>query len=107
MSAVCEKTGTNAVSYTHLDVYKRQHQGFEYSQCPLAVISERELFGASRSPKPTRKRRNTGNVLDIFTDLSVGDYVVHEAVSYTHLDVYTRQLQYHYGRATGGGIGPV
>lgn len=54
------------------------HQGFEYSQCPLAVISERELFGASRSPKPTRKRRNTGNVLDIFTDLSVGDYVVHE-----------------------------
>jgi len=53
-------------------------QGFEYSECPLVVIAERELFGASRSQKPVKRRRNTGNVLDIFTDLAVGDYVVHE-----------------------------
>lgn len=53
-------------------------KGFEYPLVNIAVISDREIFGAS---KRRRKRRASNNQERIksFTDLHVGDYVVHQS----------------------------
>ena len=70
-----------AVSYTHLDVYKRQHYGssstglFNILSIGTNVIIEQSLFNG---------RGNTLTVL-----LRDNNY---RAVSYTHLDVYKRQM---------------
>ena len=69
---------TLAVSYTHLDVYKRQimvcygkvRRGFEYPILKFAVITESDIFGAQQK----KKKR---------------------PVSYTHLDVYKRQVPHN------------
>ena len=58
--------GTGAVSYTHLDVYKRQEREKE-SLTEIAQAHEFEI-------------------------ISLGGGRPHMAVSYTHLDVYKRQL---------------
>ena len=58
-----------AVSYTHLDVYKRQR-----------TDSEEWHVGTVYEPKKKR------------TTVSLEQPVGSEAVSYTHLDVYKRQL---------------
>ena len=57
--------GTESVSYTHLDVYKRQHNG------------HRQI--AENDPLPVYHGRQAWDE--------------HKAVSYTHLDVYKRQVQ--------------
>ena len=59
-----------AVSYTHLDVYKRQ------KQCESHVCERGTELAESRVPP------DTWNPVGIW------------AVSYTHLDVYKRQLGY-------------
>ena len=49
-------------------------QGFVFPESHLYVLTAQELFGK----KPAAKTRRKGGTLK-FTDLSVGDYVVHEA----------------------------
>ena len=60
-----------AVSYTHLDVYKRQSIQYENNTISIKVIG---IYTVINTPK---------------TQVSDGYYK--EAVSYTHLDVYKRQ----------------
>ena len=52
--------------------------GFEYPQGRFAVVSHNEIFGTMKHKRkgktPAKKSK-----LDPFTDLKVGDYVVHEA----------------------------
>ena len=43
----------------------------------LCVITESDIFGSGH--KKTRLRRSVGEKIDAFTDLKVGDYVVHES----------------------------
>ncbi|MBO2515666.1 MAG: transcription-repair coupling factor [Clostridiales bacterium] len=43
----------------------------------LCVITESDIFGSEH--KKTRYRRTAGEKIDAFTDLKVGDYVVHES----------------------------
>jgi len=53
------------------------NKGFICDKCALVVLSEYELFGASRSkakPKPKKKRS-----IEVFNDLKVDDYAVHES----------------------------
>ncbi|MFY9176599.1 MAG: transcription-repair coupling factor [Caldicoprobacterales bacterium] len=51
--------------------------GFEYSEGKFALVSDKEIYGVGKSKKgraaPSKKSK-----LDPFTDLKVGDYVVHE-----------------------------
>ena len=74
------------VSYTHLDVYKRQ---------VLAKIEEEiaeirhEMV--SNAP-PERLADELGDVLFACANLARHLQIDPEAVSYTHLDVYKRQL---------------
>jgi transcription-repair coupling factor (superfamily II helicase) len=52
-------------------------KGFEYPDIRFALISDQEIFGVQK--KRTRVRgKKSGQKIDVFTDLKVGDYVVHE-----------------------------
>lgn len=53
------------------------HKGFEYPDAGLVVISDREAFGQDRRHKKTGGKKDK-NKIKAFTDLSVGDYVVHQ-----------------------------
>ncbi|MBO6015524.1 MAG: transcription-repair coupling factor, partial [Lachnospiraceae bacterium] len=52
--------------------------GFEYPLIRTAMISESDIFG-SRKTKKKRKKQYEGRKIQDFTDLKVGDYVVHES----------------------------
>ena len=57
--------------------YGNLRRGYEYPLIKLVVISESDIFGAEKKKK--RKKSNfDGNKIQSFTDLSMGDYVVHE-----------------------------
>lgn len=52
--------------------------GFQYQHIQLAVFSDRELFGDGSVKAKRRKRKKKGAAIESFTDLHVGDYVVHD-----------------------------
>lgn len=51
--------------------------GFIYPELKFAVVSDADIYGAAYQKR--RTRRNVGERIAAFTDLSVGDYVVHES----------------------------
>ena len=51
-------------------------RGFVYPEIRFTVISESDIFGLGK--QKTRAITRTGNKMTAFTDLNVGDYVVHE-----------------------------
>ena len=54
------------------------NNGYEYPLIKLAIISDREIFGTAKKTK--RKKANTNQErIKSFTDLHVGDYVVHQS----------------------------
>jgi transcription-repair coupling factor (superfamily II helicase) len=53
------------------------NKGFEYPSAGLVVVSEAELFRASRRAIPRRKIKK-GREIEVFTELKKGDYVVHQ-----------------------------
>jgi len=57
--------------------YGSLHSGYEFPSIKLAVISETDIFGAAHKKKRS-KTKYTGQKIASFTDLAVGDYVVHE-----------------------------
>ncbi|NLN47299.1 MAG: DEAD/DEAH box helicase, partial [Clostridiaceae bacterium] len=50
--------------------------GFEYMACGLLLIGSQDIFGSERK---ARRAARKGMRIDLFSDLSPGDYVVHEA----------------------------
>ena len=52
-------------------------KGFIFDDGNLAVIADSDIFGAGY--KKTKSAKNAGERIEAFTDLKVGDYVVHEA----------------------------
>lgn len=53
-------------------------QGFEFPDIKFAVISETDIFGGEKKRKKKRKFAYEGEHIASFTDLNVGDYVIHE-----------------------------
>ena len=53
------------------------HRGFEYPLIKFVVISESDVFGKDQKKKK-RQKTYEGQKIQSFTELSVGDYVVHE-----------------------------
>ncbi len=53
-------------------------KGFEYPYLKLAVISETDIFGKQQKKRKRRKSFSGGVKIQDFSDLKVGDYVVHE-----------------------------
>ncbi len=52
------------------------NRGFLYPEIRFAVVSESDIYGINRQKSHSRAR--SGEKLAAFTDLKVGDYVVHE-----------------------------
>lgn len=57
--------------------YGRLRQGFAYTALKLAVISESDIFTVKKEKK-RKKKRFSGDAINDFSDLKIGDYVVHE-----------------------------
>ena len=83
-----------AVSYTHLDVYKRQNLDCDHAG--------RVLQAARDSGKPVITFSQQDKEADVFASQvrKQGDDILfrvttRRSVSYTHLDVYKRQLHHH------------
>ncbi len=53
-------------------------KGFEYPTAGLVIISDKEVFGQDRRIKKARAKHD-GNKIKAFSDLNVGDFVVHQA----------------------------
>ncbi len=58
-------------------LYGKVKRGYEYPMLKFVVISESDIFGAEKKKKKRRHVKN-GEKIASFTELSVGDYVVHE-----------------------------
>lgn len=58
--------------------YGKVKKGYEYPMLKFVVISESDIFGGEKKKKK-RHRIYEGEKIASFTDLSVGDYVVHES----------------------------
>ena len=52
-------------------------KGFEYFDNKILVLTENEVFGSLRK-KDRKLKKQKGSKIDVFTDLKIGDYVVHE-----------------------------
>ncbi len=57
--------------------YGSLHRGFEYPLIKYVVITEGEIFGKEQRRRK-KKTRYEGQRIQSFTELSLGDYVVHE-----------------------------
>ena len=88
-----------AVSYTHLDVYKRQglchHIVIRRSQYHIAVTmgAEKQCCRTNNSEvQECRSDLNDEKKTEDRSVTTVGNVVIYRPVSYTHLDVYKRQM---------------
>ncbi len=61
-----------------MTAYGNLHKGFEYPMIRFAVISQSDIFGTERRKKKRKKSQYSGQKIQSFTDLNIGDYVVHE-----------------------------
>lgn len=53
-------------------------RGFEYPDIGVVYISESDIFGAVKKKKKKKKRYGGGDSITSFSELTPGDYVVHE-----------------------------
>ncbi|MEY8337682.1 transcription-repair coupling factor [Lachnospiraceae bacterium 62-35] len=61
-----------------LVTYGSLHKGFEYPLLKFVVITEGDMFGSEKKKKKRKKTSYEGKKIQSFSELSVGDYVVHE-----------------------------
>ncbi len=61
-----------------LVIYGNLHRGFEYPQIKFVVITEGDMFGAEKKKRKRKKTSYEGNKIQSFSDLAVGDYIIHE-----------------------------
>jgi len=57
--------------------YGKLKKGFEYPLVSFAIVTETDIFGAEKKKKK-RKKNYDGDHINNFSELTVGDYVVHE-----------------------------
>ncbi len=54
-------------------------RGFEYPLLKYVILSESDIFGGEKKKKKKKQRKYEGQKIHDFTELKVGDYVVHES----------------------------
>ncbi len=57
--------------------YGKIHKGFQYPLIKFIVISDADIFGEKKKKK-RKKKQYSGQKIASFTDLTPGDYVIHE-----------------------------
>lgn len=79
LSAFCPDNEERQVQPGEILVtYGNLHRGFEYPQIKFVVITEGDMFGSEKKKRKRKKTSYEGKKIQSFTELSVGDYVVHE-----------------------------
>ncbi len=79
LSAFCPDEGKNTVKPGEILVtYGKLHRGFEYPLIKFVVITEGDMFGGGQTRKK-KKLSYQGRKIQSFSELSIGDYVVHES----------------------------
>lgn len=79
LSAFCpDDTGRPVKPGEILVTYGNLHRGFEYPLIKFVVITEGDMFGAEKKKRKKKKTTYEGKKIQSFSELSVGDYVVHE-----------------------------
>ena len=58
--------------------YGNLHRGFEYPLLKFVFITEGDMFGLQKKKRKRRKTSYQGRSIQSFSELTVGDYVVHE-----------------------------
>ena len=61
-----------------LVVHGNLHRGFEYPLIKFVFITEGDMFGVEKKRKKKKRHSYQGQGIRSFSELSVGDYVVHE-----------------------------
>lgn len=56
----------------------RLGKGFEYPTIKFVVLSEKDIFKERKAKKPKKKSQYSGQKINSLSEISVGDYVVHE-----------------------------
>lgn len=64
------KKGSIGIAYGNI------HKGFEYRDIRYVIMAETDMVGTKKKKK--KKRFGGGQKIDHFTELKVGDYIVHE-----------------------------
>ena len=59
-----------------MTAYGKVKRGYEYPMLKFVVISESDIFGSEKKKK--KRRIYEGEKIQSFSDLNIGDYVVHE-----------------------------
>ncbi len=59
-------------------LYGNVKNGYEYPMLKFAVLSETDIFGTDKKKKKKKQTRYEGQKIQRFSELSIGDYVVHE-----------------------------
>lgn len=72
-----EDTERELIAGEVMTTYGKVRRGYEYPDIRFVIISEDDIFGIAK--KERKKRRiYEGKAIQSFSDLSIGDYVVHE-----------------------------
>ena len=80
LHAFCPDDSKNQVMPGEIMVtYGNLHRGFEYPMIKFVVITEGDMFGGGQQKKRRKKTSYQGKMIQSFSELSVGDYVVHES----------------------------
>ena len=80
LRAFCPEDAGRLVSPGEILVtYGKLHKGFEYPLIKFVVITEGDMFGNERRQKKRKKYNYEGKKISSFSELSIGDYVVHES----------------------------
>lgn len=80
LHAFCPDEGKSEVLPGEIMVtYGNLHRGFEYPLIKFVVITEGDMFGTGQQRKRRKKTAYQGKRIQSFSELSVGDYVVHES----------------------------
>lgn len=53
-------------------------KGFYYPLLRLVIVSDEEIFGRQTKKRPRKKKLDSASKIKSFTDLDIGDYVVHQ-----------------------------
>ncbi len=59
-------------------IHGNLHRGFAYPMIKVVFITEGDMFGVEKKKRRRRKSSYQGKAIESFTQLSIGDYVVHE-----------------------------
>jgi transcription-repair coupling factor (superfamily II helicase) len=76
--------------------------GFEYPSIGLVVLTDKEVYAPERKLGKKKASKRTGRKISLFTDLNLGDYVVHQSRGRTIWRTLYKQMPVLIRETAGG-----